>query len=77
MRKLVRLEHVSEFKYLGCILDGSGTYEKECSRKMANGSRVVGSIWSLVNARSLENGKSPECTDKLVVWSDEGCGQKD
>ena len=27
------LEHVSEFKYLGCILDKSGTDEVECSRR--------------------------------------------
>ena len=24
----IRLEHVSEFKYLGCVLDESGTYEE-------------------------------------------------
>ena len=28
----IRLEHVSEFKYLGCILDESGTDMAECSR---------------------------------------------
>ena len=27
------LEHVSEFKYLGCVLDKSGTDGAECSRK--------------------------------------------
>ena len=27
------LEHVSEFKYLGCVLDEPGTDEAECSRK--------------------------------------------
>ena len=36
------LEHVSEFKYLVCILDESGTNRAECSRKVANGRRVVG-----------------------------------
>ena len=28
----MRLQHMSEFKYLGCILDESGTYEAECSK---------------------------------------------
>ena len=35
-------------------MDESGTYEAECSRKMASGRRVAGAIRSLVNARSLE-----------------------
>ena len=26
----MRLEHVSKFKYLGCVLDESGTEEAEC-----------------------------------------------
>ena len=26
----IRLEHVSEFKYLGCVLDESGTDKAEC-----------------------------------------------
>ena len=50
----IRLEHVSEFKYLGCVLDESGTDEAECSRKVASGRRVAGAIRSLVNARSLK-----------------------
>ena len=29
----IRLEHVSEFKYLGCALDESGTDEEECRKK--------------------------------------------
>ena len=109
----IRLEHVSEFKYLGCVLDESGIDEGECSRKVASGRRVAGAIMCLVNAMSLqlecarvlhesllvpvlmydsetmikrekersiryqENGNSPECTDKVVVWSDEGCGRED
>ena len=32
------LEHVSEFKYLGCVLDEPGTDEAECSRKVVSGS---------------------------------------
>ena len=33
----VRLEHVSEFKYFGCVLDESGKDEAECYRKVASG----------------------------------------
>ena len=29
----IHLEHVSEFKYSGCVLDKSGTDEAECSRE--------------------------------------------
>ena len=50
----IRLEHVSEFKHLGCVLDKSGTDEAECSRKVANGRSVTGDIRSLVYARSLQ-----------------------
>ena len=41
------LEHVSEFKYLGNVLDESGTYGAECSRKVVSGWKVVGAIRSL------------------------------
>ena len=50
----IRLEHVSEFIYLGCILDESGTYEAECSRKVVSGRSIAGAIRSVVNARSLQ-----------------------
>ena len=50
----IRLEHVSEFKYLGCILDESGTDGAECSRKLTSGMRVADPIRSLVNARDLQ-----------------------
>ena len=43
-----------EFKYLGCVLDESGTDEAECNRKAASGRRVSGAIRSLVNARGLQ-----------------------
>ena len=49
-----RLEHVSEFKYLGCVLDKLGTDGAECSRKVVSGRRVVGDIRSLVSARDLQ-----------------------
>ena len=50
----IRFEHVSEFKYLECVLDESGTDEAECSRKVVSGRRVAGAIRSLVNARDLQ-----------------------
>ena len=36
----VRLEHVSEFRYLGCVLDEAGKNGAECSRKVASGWQV-------------------------------------
>ena len=50
----IRLEHVSELKYLRCVLDESGTDGAECSRKVASGRRVAGAIRSLVNAWYLQ-----------------------
>ena len=54
MRDRIRLEHVSEFKYSGCVLDESDTDEAECSRKVASGRWVASAIRSLVDARSLQ-----------------------
>ena len=48
------LEHVSEFKYLGCILHESGTDETERIRTVVSGRTVEGAIRYLVNARSLQ-----------------------
>ena len=50
----IRLEHVSEFRYLRCVLYESGTDGVECSKKVASGRRVAGVIRSLVNARDLQ-----------------------
>ena len=49
----IRLEHVSEFKYLGWVLDELGTDVAECSRKVASGRRVAGAIRSLANGMDL------------------------
>ena len=48
------LEHVSEFKYLGCVLDKSGTGGAECNRKVVSGRRVACAIRSLINAMDLQ-----------------------
>ena len=44
----VCLDYVSEFRYLGCVLDELGTDGAECSRKVAI------AIRSLVNDRNLQ-----------------------
>ena len=49
----IRLEHASEFKYLGCVLEESSTDRAECSRKVESGRRVAGATRSLVNVRDL------------------------
>ena len=50
----IRLKHISEFRYLGCVLDELGTDGAECSKKAASGRKVAGAIRSLVNARDLQ-----------------------
>ena len=40
----IRLEHVLEFKYLGCVLDESVTDGAEYSRKVVSGRRFA-SVW--------------------------------
>ena len=45
----VRLEHVSEFRYSGCVLNESGTDWAKCSRKVASGRRAAGAIRFLVS----------------------------
>ena len=47
----IRLKHVSEFIYLGCVLDNSGT---DGAEKVVSGKRVAGAIRSLVNPRDLQ-----------------------
>ena len=42
----IRLEHVSEFKHLGCVLDESDTDGAECNRKVASGRKVADAIRS-------------------------------
>ena len=38
---MIRLERVSEFKYLGCVLDGAGTDGAEWSRQVESERRVA------------------------------------
>ena len=58
----IRLD-VSECKYLGCVLDESGTDGAECSRKVAIGRKVTDALRSLVNYRSLQL----ECARVITV----------
>ena len=48
------LDHVSEFRYLRCVLEKSGTDGADCSRNVASGRRVASAIRSLINARDLQ-----------------------
>ena len=48
-----QLEKVSEFKYLGYMLDEKGTDDAECSRIVMSGKKVAGAIRALVNERGL------------------------
>ena len=50
----IRLEHVSELKYLGCVLDESVTDGEECSKVVASVRRVAGVIRSLVNPMDIQ-----------------------
>ena len=48
------LEHVSEFKYFGCVLDKSDTDGAEHSKKVMKERMVAGVIRSLIDARDLQ-----------------------
>src|SRR5678816_1841837 len=48
-----QLEQVSEFKYLGYMLDKKGTDDGECSKKVVNGRKVARAIKSLVDVKGL------------------------
>ena len=48
------LEHISEFKYLGCVLGESVTDKAECRKKMASWRREKGAIRFLVDANELQ-----------------------
>ena len=56
-----------QFKYLGYILDESGTDETECHRKVVSRRRVAGIIRSLVNARSLQHECARVLHETLLV----------
>ena len=49
----MKLEHISVFKYLGCVVDESGIDEAEYRRKVASRMRVAGDIRRLANSRGL------------------------
>ena len=63
----IRLEHNSEFKYLGCVMDESRIDGAECNRKVASRRRVAGAIRSLVNDRDLQL----ECATVLHSYGSE------
>ena len=67
MCKRIRLEHVSEFKYLECVLDESGTDEAECSRKVVSLRKVAGAIRSVGHTRSLLLESTRDFHESLLV----------
>ena len=52
-----RLEHVSEFKYLRCVQDESGTDQAVCRRKVASEgvSQVLLGLWLMLEFCSLSD----------------------
>ena len=48
----MRLEHVSELKYQGCVLDESGTYEAKCWR-VGGELQVLLGLWLMLGVCSL------------------------
>ena len=62
-----RFEQVPEFRYLGCVLDESGTDVAECRRKGASGRRVAGAIKSMVNIRGLRRECARVLHESLLV----------
>ena len=67
----IHLEHVSEFKYLGCVLDKAGTDGAECSRKVASERRVAG-ICSLCVLVLYETLLVPVLTygSETILWKE-------
>ena len=63
----IRLEHISEFKYLLCVLGESGTDGAECSRKVASRRRVIGAIRPLINSRDLQSVRARVLHETLLV----------
>ena len=63
----IRLEHVSKFKYLGCVLYESGTDGAECNREVVSGRRVACDIRSMVNARDLQLERARVFHETLLV----------
>ena len=49
----IRLEHATQFKYLGCVLDETGKDVAESRRKVPNVRKDAGATRTLVKGRSL------------------------
>ena len=45
---------MSDFKYLGFVLNESDTYDAKYHRKVASRRKVAGTIRSLINVRGLQ-----------------------
>jgi hypothetical protein len=62
-----QLEQVSEFKYLGYMLDEKGMDDAECGRKVSSGRKVAGAIRSLVNVKGLSLACSRVLHESMLV----------
>ena len=60
------INSMSQFKYLGCVLDESGTDVSECSWKVASAKRIAGAIRSLVNYRDLLHESTRVCEGEYM-----------
>ena len=68
----MRLEHVSKFKYLRCVLDESGTDEAECRKKLAY-DRVDGkAMWRVLQLHGVDGGRLNKVVKGLYV-NDKSC----
>ena len=58
---------MSEFKYVGCVLDESGTDETKRCRKVTGGRKVVDAIRSLVRSLSVLGSCKSHCSCLLYM----------
>ena len=58
---------MSEFKYLGCVLDKSGAGVAECCRKVMSRRKVADAIGSLINGKGVQLECTRVLSEALVV----------
>ena len=63
----IRLKHVSEYKYFGCVPDESGAYDAYCRKEVASGGKVSGAIRLIVNAKGLQLGCARILHEAMLV----------
>ena len=63
----VRLEEVSEFKYLGSHVTADGSMEKEVGYRVSEGSKVMGAVRGVMRGRSLSMDAKKCLYEKVIV----------